>query len=222
MTQFEFEIAAELAAAIGQGTPEWYELRRGNFTASKVHLLFGAPTLKAQKEGEVFGAGALSYIREVAMERYFKESLDSDDLSHMKDIQRGVELEPEARNLMKATEFGVFIHQSLPIVGSPDGLRNGYPIEIKCPRKKGHMENILMATNGLKDLHTDYYYQLQCNIWLSGAAHGYFISYNKEMKQEDLRLFHIRVPIDTTIDFEARIGEAGKRLEAYITEWSRA
>ena len=133
---------------IEQGTPEWFDIRKGKVTASH-----------AQAIGSN-GKGLETYIREVVSE-YFS----SGEKEHYSNIhtERGNELEPVARSMYEL-EKGVEVDQIgfcqlNDFVGcSPDGIidTDGM-IEIKCPDDKTYF-NILI------DEKIDSGYIWQCNM----------------------------------------------------------
>jgi len=133
---------------IEQGTPEWFDIRKGKVTASH-----------AQAIGSN-GKGLETYIREVV-----SEYLSSGEKEHYSNIhtERGNELEPVARSMYEL-EKGVEVDQIgfcqlNDFVGcSPDGIIDTDGIvEIKCPDDKTYF-NILI------DEKIDSGYIWQCNM----------------------------------------------------------
>jgi len=68
-----------------QRSKEWYETRRGRFTASEIHKLMGIKGM---------GATGETYCFEKAVEIAF--GIDEDDDFTSYDMKRGIELEPKA------------------------------------------------------------------------------------------------------------------------------
>jgi putative phage-type endonuclease len=121
---------------IVQGTPEWYALRAGKWSASKGAVIMGG----------LDTSGLDSYIKDLAWERVhgpveggFKSSA----------MERGSETEPAARDWFAFThdvtveEVGCVEHATIPnLVWSPDGMfdQDRWAIEAKCPLHKAWME----------------------------------------------------------------------------------
>jgi len=156
-----------------QRTEEWFEARRGKITSSKVKVLMAKRGL-----GETANTYARQLVADSLLE-WFEEGFVS------KDMQRGIDLEPEAREayeaetLQKVTEEG-FITENEHEGSSPDGLvgDNGQ-IEIKCPNVDNHMKYLLMDS-----CPAEYYDQVQHQLYCSGRDWNDFVSYNNNFKQE--------------------------------------
>ena len=103
------------------------------------------------------------------------------------DMERGVELEPQARilyemgteNTVKEVAF-VTDEDICPIAGaSPDGLVNGDGlIEIKCPSNKTYY----YLLNG-KEIDKKYLYQMQMQLLFTGRKWNDFVAFNPNFKQ---------------------------------------
>ena len=115
-----------------QRSDDWFEMRKGRFTASNIHKLLGVRGL---------GQTGESYIFEKAVEEVF--GLDENDSFTSYDMQRGVELEPLAFRKFKElkeldfidVEETTFFPYGKHAGASPDGLVSDNSIlEIKCPR----------------------------------------------------------------------------------------
>src|SRR5690606_7718010 len=55
--------------SILQGTEEWFEIRKGRFTASKIHLLEKQPRSKADREAGKLSGTAEKYVMQKVQER---------------------------------------------------------------------------------------------------------------------------------------------------------
>lgn len=115
-----------------QRSDEWFDARKGRFTASNIHKLLGVRGL---------GQTGESYIFEKATEEIY--GLDEEDNFTSFDMQRGITLEPLAfRKFKEIKEFEflevketTFFPYGLDAGASPDGLVGENAIlEIKCPR----------------------------------------------------------------------------------------
>ena len=141
-----------------QGTPEWFEIRRGKFTASEaIKLLTGgrrdmtAEELAEEKKNggkrktidTMFGDVAIKYIQKKAREIVFGYS--PDDELNTPDIQRGRELEPLAFNKLVELKGKEFIEVkkcfflsmegfASDVGASPDAIVGENIAEIKCPK----------------------------------------------------------------------------------------
>lgn len=151
-----------------QGSREWLDLRIGVATASQFDQVI---TPKTQKPS----ASMTKYAYKLLAEKALGQSLDEAASMWM---ERGTELEPEARAWYELTQ-GVdvqqvgFITSDDGLVGcSPDGLvgEDG-GLEIKCPSAAVHLGYLL---GGVEDA---YRCQVQGGLWVTGRAWWDFLSY---------------------------------------------
>ena len=187
-----------------QGSPEWFEARVGIPSASVFDKL-------------ITSKGALSTSRQkllykLAGERVLGEKEDGYTNGAM---QRGIDLEPEARALfelttgLKVKEVGLCYYDKRKDRScSPDGLvETGMTLmeglEIKCPELATHVEYLI----GDK-LPTKYFQQVQGSMYISGLEKWYFMSYYPGMKP-----FHIVVERD-----EIWIAKLSKALDDFVVE----
>lgn len=165
-----------------QRTEEWYEVRRGVFTASEFSKLV-TPTGKASTSLKDF------VVHKVAEE--LAEKREEDYSSEWMD--RGAEIEDEAR---RAYEIEVF--ESVDTTGfflsdgygcSPDGLigKDGL-LEIKCLKQKNHIKNLIQMDK-------KYIPQVQGQLLVSEREWCDLVFYNPDFK-EDYRLAIYRIPRD--------------------------
>jgi len=171
-----------------QGTPEWFAIRVGKVTASRVADV-GAKT----KTG--WGASRANYMAELIAERLTGEVVPSFMSTAM---QWGTEMEPLARD---AYEFrtdatvetvGFVAHPSILMSGaSPDGLV-GFDglIEIKCPNTATHIDTLMGDSIASK-----YETQMQWQMACTGRKWCDFVSFDPRMP-ESMRLFIRRVNRD--------------------------
>lgn len=156
-----------------QGTPQWFDVRRGIVTASVVGKLI-TPSLKVADNETSRGVTA-SLVAERITD--FTE-----DHGMTSDMIRGVESEPVARGLyasrnrVRVDEVG-FVRRGTPghnLLGySPDGLvgKHGL-IEIKAPRQKTHLNTILAD-----EVPPQYMAQCQAGLYATDRAWLDFVSY---------------------------------------------
>lgn len=151
-----------------QGSETWFSARAGIPTASgfsKIVTTKGAPSKQAEK-----------YMLRLAGERILGKPEETFQSSAM---QRGVELEEEAREYFEFTQ-GVEVQQvglcykdeTRSVSCSPDGLLEESGLEIKCPLISTHIGYILKGK-----LPTDYFCQVQGSMYVTGFDSWWFLSY---------------------------------------------
>ena len=166
-----------------QRSDDWFEARKGRFTASDIHKLLGVRGL---------GQTGESYIFEKAVEEVF--GLDKEDTFVSGDMQRGITLEPLAfRKFKEIKEFEfldiqetTFFHYGLHAGASPDGLvGNDSILEIKCPRPTKFFN---LVAKGFDAIDKEYIAQMQMQMLCTNSNKAYFFNYiifnGKEMWHE--------------------------------------
>lgn len=162
-----------------QGTDEWKAARCGIPTASQFSRIItgaGKPSSQAQ-----------DYIAELLAETVNgqKKSLPTTS-----DMQRGIELEPEARaEYIKETWHdveeigGIYLSDSKTIMCSPDGIMSALNkgLEIKCPRIENHIKYLLAD-----EVPAQYLLQVQGGLWITGYETWDFVSYCPEFTPQPL------------------------------------
>lgn len=159
---------------VEQGTPEWFEVRKGKLTASKATAIGNA------------GKGLDTYVHEMMAEFY--SSGEKKQFGSL-DTERGNELEPTARGIyelengVEVQEIG-FMQLNEYVGASPDGLvgEDG-GIEIKCPDDKNYFYYLL---NGADEIDSSYIWQCQMNLLISGRKWWDLIIYNPNFKKSML------------------------------------
>lgn len=152
-----------------QRTDEWYAIRKGKMTASN------AETIIAN------GKGLETYIYNLMAEYY--SSAEKENYINA-DMQRGIDLEPEARlefefyTGLDVQEVG-FIEYNYFIGVSPDGLiGDDGLIEIKCPNDSIYFK--LLLSNNIKP---EYIAQMQMQMFVTDRQYCYFVSYNPNFEK---------------------------------------
>ncbi len=153
-----------------QGTEAWHNVRLGKFTASNFSSLFSKETTVKFQD----------FINQVVFERLTGEVPESFTSSYM---NRGNELEPEARQsyelmkFRKVKEVG-FIELNEWCGCSPDGLigLDGL-LEIKCPKY-----STLINLHLNKKITSEYYYQMQGQMWVAEREWCDFYVYHPKLK----------------------------------------
>lgn len=159
---------------VEQGTEEWAKARVGIPTASKFDQIVtsdGKPSKQRTK-----------YLYSLAAEKVTGKPLESYQNEAM---LRGLEMEAEARafyelqNDVTVQSVGICYLDSAQNIGaSPDGLvGDDGGLEIKCPMAATHVSYLLE-----KKLPTEYFQQVQGNLYVTGRKWWDFMSYYPGMK----------------------------------------
>ena len=173
-----------------QGTEEWFTIRIGKVTASRV-----ADVIAKTKTG--YSASRDNYMAQLVCERLTGQKGESFTNAAM---QHGTETEPLARAAYEALkdvlvdEVGFVPHPTIEMAGaSPDGMvgEDGL-IEIKCPNTATHIDTLLSQTVPGK-----YNTQMQFQMACTGRKWCDFVSFDNRLPEE-LQLFVKRVPRDDT------------------------
>lgn len=154
-----------------QGSPEWYEARRGVATASD----FGS--IITPKTGE-YSAGRHELMFSL-IDQVVRPEVD-ESFGGNRYTERGKELEPEAFRYYEAfyatapmSKVGFIYNPELDAGCSPDGaVGDKGGIEIKCPDGKTHIRYLVNGT-----LPDEYKAQVHGNIAVSRRAWWDFVSY---------------------------------------------
>lgn len=173
-----------------QGSEEWFELRnKYPLTASK-----------AQAVGNQ-GAGLKTLCWEKLAEKY--SNADKEMYSN-KDMERGNELEPLAREMYEletnntVIEIGFVTDDSISKVGgaSPDGLVNDEGlVEIKAFADTKHFKAIIeQKKTGTFTVESQYIWQMQQQMLFTGRQWCDFVAYNPNYPQS---LLIQRIEADT-------------------------
>lgn len=153
-----------------QGSENWFIKRLGKITASNVFTLRGnsktRTSLIMEKASEIITGVVPEQIKS-------------------KDIDRGNELEPKAREMYifmtdnKVIEIG-FAELDIYTGASPDGIVNdGGLIEIKCPRAKSFLTQIV---GGIESIDNMYIYQMQMQMYVLNKNWCDYVIYNEDFK----------------------------------------
>ena len=152
-----------------QRTEDWYNIRKGKMTASN------AETIIAN------GKGLETYIYNLMAEYY--SSAEKENYINA-DMQRGIDLEPEARlefefytdldvQEVGFIEYNEFIGVRTDGLIGDDGL-----IEIKCPNDSVYFK--LLLSNNIKP---EYIAQMQMQMYVTDRQYCYFVSYNPNFEK---------------------------------------
>ena len=172
-----------------QGTEEWFTIRIGKVTASRV-----ADVIAKTKTG--YSATRDNYMAQLICERL--TGLKGESFTNAA-MQHGTDTEPLARAAYEALqdvlvdEVGFVPHPTIEMAGaSPDGLvGDDGLLEIKCPNTATHIETLIS-----KVVPGKYNTQMQFQMACTGRQWCDFVSFDNRLPTE-LQLFVKRVPRDT-------------------------
>lgn len=168
---------------IEQKTPEWFALRlKYPLTASEAQAIANQ------------GKGLETLVWEKMTERF---SIADKERYSNKDLERGVELEPLARQMYeletgnKVQEIGFVINEKISKVGgaSPDGKIIGQKglLEIKCFDDKKHFQMIVdLKEKGDFRIESQYEWQMQMQMLFTEEEWADFLAYNPNFKESML------------------------------------
>jgi len=181
---------------IEQRSEAWHQVRCGRVTGTRFKNLVSKETTDSYKD----------LLTNIACEIITGKQEESYSNAQM---EYGIEMEPVARAKyeelfeLKVTEVGFLTpdedHNYHEWIGiSPDGMLddNGL-LEIKCPLARTHFEYIERNV-----LPSEYRYQVQGQLFVSGASYCDFMSFVPGMKPFIIR---IKPDIDLFLEFERRL-----------------
>lgn len=171
-----------------QRTEEWFAVRMGKVTASRV-----ADVIAKTKTG--YSTSRENYLAQLVCEVLTGKPVESYSNAAM---QWGVDQEPLARAAYESyqnvlvDEIGFVVHPTIWASGaSPDGLVGELGmVEIKCPNTATHIDTLLTQTVPGK-----YNTQMQWQMACAGRHWCDFVSFDPRMPT-DLQLFVKRVDYD--------------------------
>lgn len=173
---------------IEQGSPEWFKIRAGKVTASRV-----ADVLAKTKTG--WGASRANYAAELIAERLTGVAAEGFTNAAM---QWGTDQEPRARASYEfytgndVQQVGFVIHPQIADAGaSPDGLvGDDGLVEFKCPNTSTHIDTLISQTIPAKYV-TQMMWQMAC----TGRKWCDFVSYDPRLP-ENMQMFIKRIHSD--------------------------
>ncbi len=172
-----------------QGSPEWFTMRLGKVTASKI-----ADVMSKGKSGAE-SAGVRNYRAQLVCERLTGQREETYTNGAM---QRGTDLEPLARECYEfmtgyTVEQIAFVdHPHVPMSGaSPDGCIEAEGLtEIKCPNTATHIDYLLEGKAP-----SVYVPQMMWQMACTGRKWCDFVSYDPRLPEE-LQMFVVRLHRD--------------------------
>lgn len=199
---------------IEQGSPEWFALRCGKVTASRISDLMAKPKVPGQ------GMRA-NYLAQLACERATGIPGKTYQNAVMEEAH---EWEPRARAYYTfRTGFAIdqvaFVdHATIPMAGcSPDGRvgKDGL-VEIKCPIASTHYAYLRRGPDAIEG---GYMKQIQFQMACDGRQWCDFVSYNEDFPESKRGLI-IRVPRHGGIIAEIEDAVRAFQIEVdHAAEW---
>lgn len=186
-----------------QRSAEWYAARLGKLTASDAKHITAF-----LKNGDEAAARRDLKMRLVC-ERLTGQPADEPYVNA--DMQRGIDLEPEAFAAYEAKtgqlvrRVGFVAHDELMTGGSPDGVIGEFEglVEIKCPRPANHLK--YLRTGNFEE----HAAQMAHLMWLTKADWCEFVSYCPAFP-ENMRMYTCRL---------YRIGYDFAAIEKHVTKF---
>ena len=169
---------------VEQGTPEWFSARLGIATASRFKDIMARTPAPRNNYSAELVAERLTGERE--------EGYKSSDMQWGNDYEAVARLTYKLNNPDKnVRECGIFSPDDIQCGASPDGLvDDDGTIEIKCPKTATHIQTLKSGK-----LPTQYYWQVQGQLWVTGRKWCDFISYDPRLP-ENASYICIRVERD--------------------------
>ncbi len=192
-----------------QGSPEWWEARRGVPTCSEFGRILTPKTMKVSSSAD-------KYIAELIADRVCLTPNYFTDRPTSRDMEHGTNSEPEARRFYEmergvdVTQVGFYLDDEGRFGGSPDGLvgeEGG--LELKCPKLSTQVEYLLAGT-----LPDEYKAQVHGHLIVSKRPWWDFMSY-----APGLEPFIIRVEPDA-FTRELKVG-LEMFWDKYVATWKR-
>ena len=188
---------------IQQGTPEWFAIKAGKWSASNAATIMGG----------LETSGLASLIQDIAWERVYGPT-DADSYKSPA-MERGNVVEAEARDWYafqtgsEVEKVGFVEHRSIPHVGwSPDGLIGPKKaIEAKCPLHKAWMETLRTGK-----IPSQYRWQCKWAMWVGELEELDFLTYHPKAGG-------IIIPCTVTQDEISQMQERVALLETKVAEW---
>jgi exodeoxyribonuclease (lambda-induced) len=208
---------------------EWYQARIGKITASFMYLLMAKPA----DGSSGWSKSALNYINDLALQLHLKEYFVHPDC----DATRwGINNEAEALSeFIKQTGFsqkssGFILHPLNKEVGAtPDACiieearsKEIIIAQIKCPYNSDyHLKYRFKITDNhsLRKCKSEYFWQIQTELWVTSAKYCYFISYDPRLlKSERLHFAEILRDEEAIEQLSITTKEAIKQRDKIIDE----
>lgn len=177
---------------IEQGSDEWKAARLGHVTASNM------ADVMSKGKGNAEAVGRYKYKVRLVAERLTQTAAESYSNAAM---EWGVEqeqfacIEYEAATNQFVDKTGFWLHPNIPFLGvSPDRLVGSKGlIEVKCPNTTTHLGYLFEGK-----IPTDYYKQIQCQLWVTDREWCDFVSYDPRLPKRN-QLLIVRTKRDESL-----------------------
>jgi putative phage-type endonuclease len=164
---------------IEQGSDEWKQARLGHVTASNM------ADVMSKGKGTAEAVGRYKYKVKLVAERLTQTSGESFTNAAM---EWGIEqeqfacIEYEAFRNVFVERTGFWVHPEIQWLGvSPDRLVGDEGlIEVKCPNTTTHLGYLFE-----NKIPSDYYKQIQCQLWVTGRQWCDFVSYDPRLPKRN-------------------------------------
>jgi putative phage-type endonuclease len=182
---------------IEQGSDEWKLARLGHVTASNM------ADVMSKGKGNAEAVGRYKYKVRLVAERLTQTAGESFSNAAM---EWGVEqeqfacIEYEAATNQFVDKTGFWLHPNIPYLGvSPDRLVGDKGlIEVKCPNTTTHLGYLFEGK-----IPTDYYKQIQCQLWVTDREWCDFVSYDPRLPKRN-QLLIVRTERDESLIAEMK------------------
>lgn len=183
---------------------EWLYQKLGAFSASEIYKLF----VGSKKIGQLFGDGAMTYIRQKAAELLtmtVKDEMDFKQTNWGTEHEYAAYMWYEDFTKMVGTYYGKhnpkFFKDGEYVGCSPDWVQNDglTGADFKAPwNSSEHLRNLLLkSVDEFKDVRWEYYCQLQHNMLLQKWTSANFVSYDPRMVDPRLKGAIIKIYPDS-------------------------
>jgi putative phage-type endonuclease len=164
---------------IEQGSDEWKQARLGHVTASNM------ADVMSKGKGSAEAVGRYKYKVKLVAERLTQTAGESFTNAAM---EWGIEqeqfacIEYEASRNVFVERTGFWVHPEIQWLGvSPDRLvGDDGLIEVKCPNTTTHLGYLFE-----NKIPSDYYKQIQCQLWVTGRQWCDFVSYDPRLPKRN-------------------------------------
>jgi len=221
----DFQSLNTLKSQSQERIEEWLESRRGKFTASEFHRLMG------YEDKPEFPKGAETYVLEKVIEiltvkddeNWTNEAMNWGKLNEKEAVEQFMEVTNlEVKYYGENQEF----KQLGEHVGcTPDGLiSTGAGIETKCPNSKTHFGYLRLNESNFKKECTDYYWQIQGSMYVTGRKQWYFVSYDPRYidKPKQLKILTIHRNDEDIEKLKSRLQTAISRKIQLLKEYAES
>ena len=183
---------------VEQGTPEWFAARLGIATASRFKDIMARTPAPRNNYSAELVAERLTGERE--------EGYKSSDMQWGNDYEAVARLTYKLNNPdKKVRDCGIFLHEKIACGASPDGLvDDDGTIEIKCPKTATHIQTLKSGK-----LPTQYFWQVQGQLWITGRKWCDFISYDPRLPEN---ASYICIRVDRDDEAIARLADSVDNL----------